>query len=270
MLSEINMALPLPFCRRSFFAMSIIISFTIFSRRDFEKCAQIKEEQLRDDCRIVVARILADEDLCRFMETKFGKSRCLSIVSIVKKDTGVCDLWGEEEPYEKQECVDRAMSFIIAEDGDKETISKCADLKTLEYEKLCLINSYQNKFDGDCDLVPQAYREYCVAQAIISGWPDIEDCDKISMKNSKETYNYRDFCYKVAQMGMDKASGVDSDGDGVSDGNELFMNLDPKNPDTDSDGLTDGEEWIVYGTNPAIKDTNQDGVDDYAHIMDKK
>jgi S1-C subfamily serine protease len=47
-------------------------------------------------------------------------------------------------------------------------------------------------------------------------------------------------------------SKVDSDNDGLSDGEEIKLGTDPKNPDTDGDGYTDGSE-VVNGYNPLGK-----------------
>ena len=55
---------------------------------------------------------------------------------------------------------------------------------------------------------------------------------------------------------------VDTDGDGLSDEEELRIGTDPKNPDTDGDGLTDGEEVKVYKTDPLNPDTDYDGLTD--------
>lgn len=44
-----------------------------------------------------------------------------------------------------------------------------------------------------------------------------------------------------------KASAVDSDGDGLSNRKEKRLGLDPNNPDTDGDGITDGREDIASG-----------------------
>lgn len=50
----------------------------------------------------------------------------------------------------------------------------------------------------------------------------------------------------------------DSDGDGLSDSQEVFLGTDPLNPDTDGDGLTDGEEVLKYITEPLNRDTDGD------------
>ncbi|GEM_PF-5756804 len=52
---------------------------------------------------------------------------------------------------------------------------------------------------------------------------------------------------------------VDSDGDGLTDEQEIALGTDPFNPDTDNDGLTDGEEVNIYGTDPLNPDTDGDG-----------
>jgi hypothetical protein len=58
------------------------------------------------------------------------------------------------------------------------------------------------------------------------------------------------------------ASGVDTDGDGLTDVKEAEIGTDPKNPDTDGDGLNDGREVLVLGTSALRADTDGDGVSD--------
>lgn len=55
---------------------------------------------------------------------------------------------------------------------------------------------------------------------------------------------------------------LDSDGDGVSDEEEIRLGTDPFKPDTDGDELLDGEEVYVYGTDPLNPDTDGDGYPD--------
>ena len=82
--------------------------------------------------------------------------------------------------------------------------------------------------------------------------------------------------------------GIDSDGDGLTDEEEIALGTDPSNPDTDGDGLLDGTEVdiaagsgcpdpldsdsdddglsdgeeVALGTNPCDPDTDGDGVPD--------
>ncbi|MGQ4833878.1 MAG: PQQ-binding-like beta-propeller repeat protein [Candidatus Asgardarchaeia archaeon] len=66
---------------------------------------------------------------------------------------------------------------------------------------------------------------------------------------------------------------VDTDGDGLSDGEEFFVyytgrfpNGGFQNPDSDNDGLSDGAEVHIYGTDPANPDTDGDGYTDGGEV----
>ena len=54
---------------------------------------------------------------------------------------------------------------------------------------------------------------------------------------------------------------ADSDGDGLSDEDEVARGTDPDDPDTDDDGVTDGAE-VAAGGNPLLPDTDGDGLRD--------
>jgi hypothetical protein len=55
---------------------------------------------------------------------------------------------------------------------------------------------------------------------------------------------------------------IDTDRDGLPDGDEPIYGTDPNNPDSDGDGLADGAEVDVYGTDPNNPDSDGDGMPD--------
>lgn len=58
----------------------------------------------------------------------------------------------------------------------------------------------------------------------------------------------------------------DADHDGLSNAMELALGTDPMKADTDGDGVSDGDEVNIYLTNPLLADTDGDGVPDGAEI----
>jgi len=54
------------------------------------------------------------------------------------------------------------------------------------------------------------------------------------------------------------AQPIDSDGDGLTDEEEMALGTDPNNTDTDGDGLFDYEEVKVYNTDPLNPDSDGD------------
>lgn len=60
---------------------------------------------------------------------------------------------------------------------------------------------------------------------------------------------------------------ADSDGDGLTNAQEIELGTDPKKADTDNDGLNDFDELNIYGTDPLIPDTDGDGLKDGDEIV---
>jgi hypothetical protein len=60
--------------------------------------------------------------------------------------------------------------------------------------------------------------------------------------------------------------GVDSDGDGLTDEEEIALGTDPFNPDTDDDGINDGDE-VELGTDPLNPDTDGDILYDGGELI---
>ena len=60
----------------------------------------------------------------------------------------------------------------------------------------------------------------------------------------------------------------DTDGDGISDQEEISLGTNINSVDTDNDGLFDREEVYVYKTDPINEDTDGDGFLDGAEVQD--
>jgi hypothetical protein len=80
-----------------------------------------------------------------------------------------------------------------------------------------------------------------------------EDSDGDGLTNGEE-----------AELGTDPEL-ADTDGDGVDDKDEVDNGTDPTNDDSDGDGLTDGEE-AELGTDPNVADSDSDGYSDSEEV----
>ena len=60
----------------------------------------------------------------------------------------------------------------------------------------------------------------------------------------------------------DNVAGNDDDGDGLSNGQESVYGTDPNDNDTDDDLMSDGYEVNTVESNPTLKDSDSDGIND--------
>lgn len=60
---------------------------------------------------------------------------------------------------------------------------------------------------------------------------------------------------------------VDTDRDGLADGEELTRKCSPTLIDTDADKLSDGDELNTYWTSPILRDTDGDGLSDGDEVL---
>ncbi|MBN2210440.1 MAG: right-handed parallel beta-helix repeat-containing protein, partial [Sedimentisphaerales bacterium] len=67
-------------------------------------------------------------------------------------------------------------------------------------------------------------------------------------------------------MGFHYPVKVDTDEDGLYDGEEYWLGTDPQDEDSDDDGLLDYDEIYIYGTGPLDEDTDDDRIDDGLEI----
>jgi hypothetical protein len=234
----------------------------VLIQNNYIKCLDIETLEVRDDCLLNFAySILSDDNVCLAISDPRKKALCIDRIVITNRDKEACKKHFGDEPFEYQECVDRISAFNIGENKNPKRIYECKEIKSLEYPRLCLWMSFKNTFNDNCELVPLEFRPYCIAYYTIYGASTVEHCSVITLEQ------YKDFCLAKVEAGGWKGVGfLDSDNDGITDWNDLFMGLDPKNPDTDGDGLLDGEEMSVYHTNPMEKDTDNDGLTDYEEV----
>ena len=152
----------------------------------------------------------------------------------------------------------------ICDDGNQCTTDACDPINGG-----CI---YTPVADGtSCDDGDQATTSVCIAGACTvvvvdldaDGYDSTLDCDD----NNPDVYpNAPELCDGIdnnCDGVVDEGLDADSDGDSLSDCDELFIYLtDPLDADSDNDGLTDGLEVNQAGTDPLLADTDGDGCTD--------
>jgi len=182
---------------------------------------------------LVIGMLCDDGDLCTSNDTIDANCNCVGTPSN-------CD---DGNPCTDDTCdpINGGCTYapvadgMSCDDGDPATTSVC--------------------LAGSCTLV--------VVDLDVDGYDSTVDCDDNNpdvYPNAPELCDGLDNdCDGVIDEGLD----ADSDGDSLSDCDELLIYLtDPLDADSDNDGLTDGLEVNHSGTNPLMDDTDGDGCSD--------
>jgi hypothetical protein len=131
------------------------------NEKNFSACMSVKNEALRTNCMLAVARKTSNVGLCSSIGNEAAKARCISGIAAEKKDDSIC---GALQGEYLAGCIEEAQAFSIAADGDPTTLGQCRELKIQEFISICFSNSYINKFKGDCSLVPLDFRQDCLTR----------------------------------------------------------------------------------------------------------
>ncbi len=227
-----------------------------FLSRDPRKCLEVDDYTLRNQCLYNSLAPLKKADDCERIADKNFRERCEEDIGMTVQGADYCNNF-DDEPSEKQECVDRVTAIEASKRGD---IQACAGIKTLEYSFLCEINSMRRNGNVCEEIKDMKKKNLCISRVDFSKAKTKDDCDKLP----DETY--KKVCNNVLGTTLDDKTPFDSDGDGLNDYRELWISTDPFNPDSDGDGLNDNAEYNVNFTDPADPDSDDDGIKDGAEI----
>lgn len=131
-----------------------------------------------------------------------------------------------------------------------------------DYEEIFIYGTNPSDSDGDDDLLPDGFELHFQNRTLT----------KRTFFSIKQV-NLDPFDPDVNDNGILDGYEVDSDGDGLSDGEEFYIYETQTfpgggflNPDTDGDGISDGAEVYEYKTSPVNPDTDGDGFSDGAEV----
>ena len=225
---------------------------------DLKRCLEVDHYDLRTTCIFQGVKSFYSVNACKRIPNHHFSELCIQQASIETRYSDFCEIF-EGEPHEKQECLDRTEAFKIKDSGE---LDECGNLETLEYSGLCRIMTIGTSGKSCEDIVDRKNREICISEAMFQKADSVDKCQTIP------NINYKKVCLDIFDNREDPNYKFDTDNDGLTHFQELWMNTDPFNPDTDGDGLTDYEEIIEKkGGNPLEADTDKDGLSDYDEIQ---
>jgi hypothetical protein len=224
---------------------------------DLEGCLSLPKNK-KEGCIYEIAKIEAKVEWCEYLSDEAYKDECIIEVAAQTNNLEICAKYFDGEPFKTEKC-EQAIKVLQVLNDKSIPFEECKNFNVLESKALCF-KGKMSQLGWDCEKIKiDFYKKLCISKKNFATSKSIEECEKIPLEQ------YRKVCEKICSTEK-KIYEIDSDNDGINDGMELFLFLDPFNPDTDGDKLLDGEEMSEYHTNPIEKDTDGDGLTDYEEI----
>ncbi len=153
----------------------------------------------------------------------------------------------EKDPQTSSEQKDSVINLVISAN------------RTVTQNLLKLLDSNMKLFDKkDQKVLQNAHKDY------------EKGADFEAKNNREQSIHFYERAWTSAQELKEKAKRIlDSDGDNLLDEIEKELGTDPNKKDSDQDGLLDGFEVLQQYTSPLKKDTNNDGKPDGEEDTDR-
>ena len=202
-------------------------------------CRSITQEGRRSLCRNEVAASLKDSDICQSIEVQAGVDNCINRVARLDNNIDTCDLLSKDELREN------CYKEIGGTRGDLEICNKITDavIKDRCYYRVALTTDNPDLCGGNPGCISDVSRENLNIDACRL-MPDFQrdKCYEYFGSEDVTFVNSTEEDAGAVPDPEDEDINKDSDGDGLTDAEELGYGTDPNSTDTDGDGYSDSDE----------------------------